>query len=76
MQYNFQNGPASVNFLVHLGVKINPIAKMTAKRKMSVPKDHPVEGELYAKGNQVYKRIRPSNHMAIEVVLEVDPVAP
>ena len=35
-----------------------------------------VEGELDAKGNQVYKRIRPSNHMAIEVVLEVDPVAP
>ena len=35
-----------------------------------------VEGELDAKGNQVYKRIRPSNNMAIEVVLEVDLVAP
>ena len=35
-----------------------------------------VEGELDAKGDQVNKRILPSNHMAIEVVLEVDLVAP
>ena len=36
----------------------------------------PVECAEDKKGDQIYKRGKPSNHMAIEVEIEVDIVAP